>query len=306
MPLRCEGLYHDCCNTPGVSPGFGGLVASQAIVRDADYLNRGRQAHAGTLVANLWRYRSLLWFLILRNLRSQYKKSVFGYVWILLNPLLQVLVFSFVFATILQTPSQHGVSFTVFMLIGLIPWIFFSNSVMSATESITGAGSLVTMVYFPREILVTAAVLTRLVDLAAGLIILTAALIIEGLSVEPAALWILPTLMVQILFTLGLAYPLAALNLFFHDVRFLVGVGLNLWFFLSPIMYPSDIVPAEYAAIYDLNPIARLTNSYRWAILSGVAPPLDSLLWAAAISIIAIVIGYYIFKKMEPAFADNI
>jgi ABC-2 type transport system permease protein len=281
-------------------------VTSQAATREASPSQGSRQAHPGSLAVNLWRYRSLLWFLILRNLRSQYKKSVFGYAWILLNPLLQVLVFTFVFSTILQTPSQHGVSFTVFMLIGLIPWIFFSNSVMAATESITGAGSLVTMVYFPREVLVTAAVLTRVVDLGAGLVILTVALIVEGLPVQLATLWIVPTLLVQLLFTLGLAFPLAAFNLFFHDVRFLVGVGLHLWFFLSPIMYPSDIVPEQYAAIYDLNPIARLTNAYRWAVLSGVAPPLDSLIWAAGVSIIAIVIGYFLFKKMEPAFADNI
>jgi ABC-2 type transport system permease protein len=281
-------------------------VTSQAATSAVTPSQRSRQAHPGSLAVNLWRYRSLLWFLILRNLRSQYKKSVFGYAWILLNPLLQVLVFTFVFSTILQTPSQHGVSFTVFMLIGLIPWIFFSNSVMAATESVTSAGSLVTMVYFPREVLVTAAVLTRVVDLLAGLVILTVALIVEGLPVQLATLWILPTLFVQLMFTLGLAFPLAALNLFFHDVRFLVGVGLHLWFFLSPIMYPSDIVPEQYASLYDLNPIARLTNAYRWAVLSGVAPPLDSLIWAAGVSIIAIIIGYYLFKKMEPAFADNI
>jgi ABC-2 type transport system permease protein len=284
----------------------GGCLSSTQLTSIGSQRRIYGLGHPGLLAVNLWRYRNVLWYLILRNLRSQYKKSLFGYAWIFLNPLSQLLVFAFVFSTILKTPSQHNVSFTLFILVGLIPWIFLSNAVMSATDSITGGGSLVTMVYFPREVLTTAAVLTRVVDLAAGLVILAVALIVEGQSIGFSALWVLPALFVQILFTLGLAFPLAALNLFFHDVRFLVAVGLNLWFFLSPIMYPPDIVPEAYAPIYDLNPLARLVNTYRYAIFTGVAPPLDSLLVATAMSLFVISIGYYVFKKMEPAFADNV
>jgi len=260
----------------------------------------------GALFANLWRCRTILWYLIVRNLRSQYKQSALGYAWIFLNPLAQLLTLSFVFSAVLGTPSQKDVPFTLFAILGLVPWIYFSNSVMAATESISGAGSLVTMVYFPREVLTAAAVFSRLVDLAAGLVILLAAMIIAGQPVGWTALWVLPTLLVQTLFTLGLVFPIAALNLFFHDVRFLVGVLISLWFFVTPIMYPLEIVPEKYSLIYDLNPMSRLVASYRYAMFTGVSPPLDSLLVAGVMSVLAILIGYFLFRKMEPAFADNI
>jgi len=265
-----------------------------------------RTAHPGTMAANFWRFRYLLWYLVVRNLRIQYKQSIFGYAWVLLSPLFQLLVYSFVFSQVLNTPSQGGVPFLLFLLVGLIPWIFFSNSVAAATESISGGGALVTVVYFPREILTAASVLTRVIDLGAGLFLLVLVMLVEGEPLRWSALWMLPLLLVQVLFTLGLAFPLAALNLFFRDVRFLVAVGLNLWFFVTPVLYPVDIVPERYRFIYDLNPMSRLVSSYRWAMFTGVAPPVESILWSIAVSLAVLYVGYRLFKSMEPAFADNV
>lgn len=258
------------------------------------------------MAANFWRFRYLLWYLVLRNLRSQYKQSVFGYAWIVLSPLAQLLVYAFVFSLVLRTPSQGEVPFILFLLVGLIAWIFFSNCISAATDSISGGGSLVTVVYFPREILTAAAVLTRVVDLIAGLAILVLFMLWEGQPLNWSALWMLPLLFVQLLFSLGLAFPLAALNLFFRDVRFLVGVGLHLWFFVTPILYPVEIVPERYHLVYDLNPMSRLISSYRWAMFSGVAPPVESILWSIAIAVVVLFVGYRVFKKLEPAFADSI
>jgi len=265
-----------------------------------------RSTHPGTLAANFWRCRYLLWYLILRNLRVQYKQSIFGYAWVLLSPLFQLLVYSFVFSQVLNTPSQGGVPFLLFLLVGLIPWIFFSNSIAAATESISGAGALVSVVYFPREILTAAAVLTRVIDLAAGLFLFVVAMLIAGEPLRWSAVWMLPLLVVQVLFTLGLALPLAALNVFFRDVRFLVAVGLNLWFFVTPILYPVDVVPERYQFVYDLNPMSRLVSSYRWAMFAGVAPPIESILWSIAVSLAVLYVGYRLFKSMEPVFADNV
>jgi lipopolysaccharide transport system permease protein len=162
------------------------------------------------------------------------------------------------------------------------------------------------MVYFPREVLTASAVFARIVDLIAGVIILVVTMIIVGQPMTIHALWLFPFLLIQILFTLGVVFPLAALNLYFHDVRFLVGVALNLWFFLTPIMYPQELVPSKYAFVYNLNPMSRLINSYRWALFKDVSPPLDSFFFALLISIVAILLGYIMFKKMEHGFADNI
>jgi lipopolysaccharide transport system permease protein len=259
----------------------------------------------GALATNVWRHRELLWHLALRNLRSQYKQSMLGYAWILVSPAVYLLTFTFVFSTVLRTPSE-GVPFPLFLCVGLVPWLFFSGALLFATESISGAASLVTMVYFPREILTVSAVLVRVLDLAAGLVILVGLLAYHGYGLGPTAAWVPAIFLLHLLFTVGLSLPLAALNLFFHDVRFLVGVGLNLWFFLTPVMYPMEIVPARYLFLYDLNPNAWLVEMYRDALLHGKSPAAEDLVWCAGVALSTLAAGYYFFKRLEPGFADRI
>lgn len=264
----------------------------------------GVQDLAAYLVG-FWKRRDLLWHMTVRHLRGQYKQSVLGYAWAFVNPLSQMLILTFVFSTILRGGSE-GVPFPIFLFVGLLPWMFFSGAVSSATDSVVGAASLVTKVYFPREILPTAAVLTKLVDLAFGLLILAGLMVYYGDPPAWTSVWVPGLFLIHLIFTLGLAYPLAALNLFFHDVRFLVGVALTLWFYLTPILYPVDIVPSRYRFLYDLNPNSLFVNAYRRVILHGENPGLEKVLLGLAISLATFLIGYYLFKKMEPAFADHI
>src|SRR3990170_1358340 len=250
-----------------------------------------------------WRRRELLWHMTVRHLRGQYKQSVLGYAWAFLNPLSQMLIMSFVFSTILQIDSGYGVPYPMFLFVGLIPWIFFSSALSSGTDSVVNASSLVSKVYFPREVLPTAAVLTKLVDLGFGLIILGSLMVYYG---DPPALtsWWFPLLFaIHLLFTLGISYPLAALNLFFHDVRFLVGVALTLWFYLTPVIYPVDIVPDRYKIVFDLNPNSLFINAYRRVLLDGISPGLDRVLAGLAIAALTFLIGYFLFKRMESDFA---
>ncbi len=261
--------------------------------------------HVGTLVRNVWRYRELLWHLTVRNLRSQYKQSILGYGWILVNPAVQLLTLTFIFSTVLRTPSQ-GVPFPLFLCVGLIPWLFFATALMSVTDSVTGAANLVTSVYFPREILPVSAVLMRVLDLAAGLCVVFGLLLYYGYSIGWSATWLPVLCLAHFALGLGLGLPLAALNLFFHDVRFLVGVGLNVWFFLTPVMYPPEIVPESYRFLHHLNPNAWLIDAYRATLLDGASPSGDVLVWAAGTSLVILAAGYYAFKRMEPGFADSI
>lgn len=258
-----------------------------------------------TLAINVWRYRELLGHLTVRSIRAQYKQSFLGYIWLFANPLAQAFTLTFVFSTLLRTPSQ-GVSFPIFLFAGLLPWLFFANSVITATESVAGSANLVSSVYFPRELLVVAGVLSRLADLLAGCCIMVVLLLINGQSVETTALWMPLIFVFHFLFTVGVSLPLAALNLFFHDVRFLVGVGLNLWFFFSPVMYPTDIVPEKYRFIYDLNPLARFITSYRGYLFEGEGPAAANIMVGILMAVGTLAIGYFIFKKLEPAFADRI
>jgi ABC-type polysaccharide/polyol phosphate export permease len=252
-----------------------------------------------------WRRRDLLWHMTVRHLRGQYKQSVLGFAWAFVNPLSQMLILSFVFSKILRVSSE-GEPYPLFLFVGLVPWIFFSGAIGSATDAVVGASSLVTKVYFPREILPTAAVLTKLVDLFFGMLILAGMMIYYGDPPGATALWFPVIFSIQLIFTLGLSLPLAAMNLYFHDVRFLVGVALNLWFYLTPVLYPVDIIPEQYRWIYEINPMAIFIHAYRRVLLHGDAPALESMMVGLGISLIMFVIGYYAFKKLEPGFADSI
>ena len=259
----------------------------------------------GASLANFWRRRDLLWHMTVRHLRGQYKQSVLGFAWAFVNPLSQMIILSFVFSTLLRVPVGD-VPYPLFVLVGLLPWIFFSTALASATDSVVGAASLVTKVYFPREVLPTAAVFTKVVDLGFGLIVLAGLMVYYGDPPELTSWWIPVLFLIQMIFTLGLAYPLAALNLFFHDVRFLVGVVLTMWFYVTPVIYSVDYIPSKYHFLFDLNPNSLFINAYRRVLLHGESPGLDKVLLGLAIALLTFVIGYYLFKRMEPGFADRI
>ncbi len=252
----------------------------------------------------LYRRHELLWHMTVRHLRGQYKQSVLGYAWAFVNPFAFMLTLTFVFSTILRFESP-GVPYALFVMVGIIPWIFFSTSVSAATESVTGASSLVTKVYFPREILPMAAVFTKVVDLFFGLLILMGMMVYFGHAPTETVAWVPVLFVIHLLFIMGFSFPLAALNLYFHDVRFLVGVVLTLWFYLTPVIYPIDIVPERYGIIFDLNPNSLLINAYRRVVLMDTSPHLDSLLMGIVISGLTFLVGYYLFKKMERDFADS-
>jgi ABC-type polysaccharide/polyol phosphate export permease len=252
-----------------------------------------------------WRRRDLLWHMVIRHLRGQYKQSILGYAWAFVNPLSQMIILSFVMSTIIRVPTGDT-PYPLFLFVGLVPWIFFSGALSAGTDGVTNASSLVTKVYFPREVLPTAAVLTKLVDLTFGMLILGMLMVYYSDPPTVTALWFIPVFGIQLVFTLGLALPLSALNLYYHDVRFLVGVVLTLWFYLTPILYPADIVPEQYQWIFEINPMSLFTITYRRVILEGEVPDLDRVLVGLAIALATFLIGYWIFKKMERGFADSI
>ncbi len=259
-----------------------------------------------TQLAGFWTRRDLLWHMTVRHLRGQYKQSVLGYAWAFVNPLSQMVILSFVFSTILGAGSQNGVPFPLFLFVGLVPWLFFASALSSGTDAVVGASSLVTKVYFPREVLPTAAVLTKLVDLLFGMVILAMLMVYYGRAPEATSYWFPLLFAIHMLFTLGLTYPLAALNLYYHDVRFLVGVVLTLWFYLTPVLYPTSRVPPKYQWIYDINPNSVFIDAYRRVILYGDNPDFKKVLLGAVIAIGTFLLGYYIFKRMEAGFADSI
>ena len=257
--------------------------------------------------AILWQRRELLWSMTGRNIRSQYKQSILGYAWIFVNPLMQILVLTFVFSTILRI--GEGIipyPFPLFLFVALLPWMFFSNAVASATDSIVGSASLVTKVYFPREILVVSTVLSKVVDLLLGVLILLGLMIVYSEYPSWTMVWVPAIFAMQLLFTVGIALPLAALNLFFHDVRYLVGVVLLIWFYMTPVLYPVEIVPERYKIFFELNPLALVVNAYRRVLLDGTSLGIERFLVGMGAAILTFLVGYFLFKRMEAGFADRI
>ncbi len=240
-----------------------------------------------------------------QGLRSQYKQSLFGYAWLFVNPLTQLATLAFVFSIIFK-PQSHGHPFVIFLAVGLLPWNFFVSATLNAAESVVGSARIISSVHFPREFLVFSTVLVRLVDFGASLLILFVALVFYREHISWNAAWLPLIFFLQLLFTIGLALPLAALNLYFHDVRYLLGVLLNIWFFLTPIFYSTDAVPEKYRFLYQFNPLARFIGAYREALLDHGRPAASGLLLASLAALLSLSVGYYIFRRMEPWFADRV
>lgn len=252
-----------------------------------------------------WYHRELLWNLANREITQRYKQSVLGYAWVILNPLFQLVVMSFVFGSILKIPSL-GVPFIIFLSVALLPWNLFTMGITSSSSVLVANASLITKIYFPREILVYATIIAKMVDFAYSCIVLVLFLFIFHVPLTIYYLWIVPIFIIQLIFTTGLSLLVAAFNLFYRDIQYLLNLIILVWMYLTPIMYPVEIIPEKYRFIMSLNPMAVIINAYRQVILSGGAPNLTSLSVALATSLIIFAIGFATFKKLEGKFADYV
>ncbi|MFZ2206614.1 MAG: ABC transporter permease [Microgenomates group bacterium] len=260
------------------------------------------------LIKNLelfWDYRELLWNLANREITQRYKQSVLGYAWVILNPLFQLVVMSFVFGQILKVYSL-GVPFIIFLSVALLPWNLFAASLSSSTNVLIGNSSLITKIYFPREILVYSAIMAKTVDFLFSCLVLIVFLIIFQIPITSSIFWIPVIFLIQAIFMIGISLILSALNLFYRDIQYLLNLVLLLWMYLTPIMYPVEVIPAQYRFIFSLNPMAVIINAYRQVILAHAAPNLGSLGMAFIISLIVFFIGFFTFKKLEGQFADYV
>lgn len=261
-----------------------------------------------TEIKNIFKWHELLWQMVGREVKSRYKQSILGYAWVILNPLAQMLVMSFAFSIILRIPtnSASNIPYSIFLFVALLPWNLFSTSLIASTSSLVNAASLITKVYFPRSILVIAAILAKVVDFLFALIILIIYMIIYQIPITINILWVIPIFFIQQLFTIGVSLFLSASNLLYRDIQYLLTLIITLWFYITPVVYPADIVPERYKLIFQINPMAVIINAYRQTILGNGAPNYISLFIALTVSIITLLLGLSYFKSREKIFADNI
>jgi lipopolysaccharide transport system permease protein len=248
-------------------------------------------------------YRELLGQLTAREIKQRYKQSVLGYAWVILNPFFQMLVMAFVFSIIMRIPDL-GVPYPIYLYAGLLPWTLFSNSLISSSNSLVDNAGLLTKIYFPREIFILSTILAKMVDFALACTIFIAFMFYYQIPVTWNIFWVIPIFLIQQLFTYAIALFLAAANLFYRDIQYLLGLILLIWMYLTPVIYATEFFPAKYQWIFKLNPMAVIINAYRQAILAGGIPNLQSLGLALLLSLGLLAITYKFFKKAEGVFAD--
>tara|TARA_B100000029_G_scaffold498207_1_gene566718 strand:+ start:486 stop:1322 length:837 start_codon:yes stop_codon:yes gene_type:complete len=261
----------------------------------------------------------LLLNLTLRDLRSKYKRSVLGWTWSVLNPLVAVVVYSAVFSIFLRIEPSVGDpsgldSYAVFLLVTLLPWQFHVTSLTEANRSITANSSLITKIFFPRWVLPTSAVLARFLTLIVEMFVLLVLIALwEG---HIAFQWIpvVAALMIlQLLFTIGLALIISAANVYFRDIQHFLMVALQPWMFLTPILYPLNLVPTDkeflgvsYRTLYQLNPMVSWAKAYRNVLYDLRFPSLERWLAILAATFIVLYLGFKIFNRLEPRMAEEV
>lgn len=288
------------------------FIAMPATVRVAPSSNRDAVALGGSTFQELRDQRELLWNLTLRELRSKYKRSALGWFWSLLNPLSSIIIYSVVFGRLFEMPAPIGnpsglTSFTLWLTCGLLPWNFHATAIGAGTGSIVGNAGLVKKVYFPREYLVASTVLSWLVSFLIEMTVLTVAFFFWGhVAVQWLPLVFLVAL-VQTLFSFGLALALSALNVFFRDIQHLIGIVLQVWFYLTPIVYAMDAqIPAAWRGIYKVNPMVHYVTVYRNLLFDGRLPGLQSCAFLAVSAVVSLGGGLLIFRRLEPRLVEEL
>jgi lipopolysaccharide transport system permease protein len=257
-------------------------------------------------VGELWHFRELLYFLAWRDIVVRYKQTALGVAWAVLQPVLGMLLFTFVFGHVAKV-SSGGVPYALFSYVALVPWFFVSTAVQLASSSLTVNPQLITKVYFPRLFLVMAPIVAGLVDLALASLVLVGLVAYFGVAPDPIGVVALaPSLLLSIVTAIGVGAWLAALNVRYRDVRFVVPFLLQLWLFATPVVYSTASLGEPWKTLYALNPMAGVIDCFRWAFAAGPAPGAAALALSAVAGVVLLLGGLYYFHRTEKHFADVI
>jgi lipopolysaccharide transport system permease protein len=257
----------------------------------------------------------LLWNLTLRELRGKYKRSTLGHLWSIVNPLATIAIYTVVFGTFMKFSPEPGrpsgnTMFVFYLCTGLLPWTFLSNALMGGASSITGNESLVKKVFFPRSVLPAASTLALLASFAIEMAVLGVVFLLFGYMVLPWVPLVVVVMLLQTVFVLGLALMVSAANAYFRDVQHFLAIGLNVWFYMTPIIYPARVV-VETSSIATtvflrLNPMTRFVDVYRALLWDMRFPTPMQWLTVCIISFGTLLVGALAFQRLEPRLAEEL
>ena len=287
-----------------VSAGLKPEVGPRREIHEPVVVIEARHGWRELGLAELWSHRELLYFFTWRDLKVRYKQTVFGAAWAVLQPVLLMLVFS---ASLGRLPGvgPAGIPYPLFAMAGLVPWTLFASSLAGASNSLVSSEAIITKVYFPRLLLPFASVGSFLLDFAISLGALAVVMLYFGAAPSLAIVW-LPALTVMAVVTaLGVGTFLAAVNVRYRDVKYVVPFLVQLWMFASPVVYTSTLIPAKWQVIYALNPMTGVVEGFRWALVGGPRP--DDLILVSAVASLLVLLGSLVyFRRVERTFADVI
>jgi lipopolysaccharide transport system permease protein len=249
-----------------------------------------------SLAKKTYRYRELILNFVIRDLKSRYKGSVLGYVWTLLDPLLMMLVYVLIFSVVVRIKVAN---YPIFILTGIIPWLFFSNSITRAMSSLRENASLMMKIYFPREVFPISQVTSGIIEFALMLLILIPFLFLYHVPLGWRLLALPGILIVQILLVVGVSLVLSILVAYLKDVANFMTAFLRIWFYMTPILYPVTMVPVKYQFFFFLNPMTIIVCLYRWAILGAEIPDVGMIAIGILLSLLFFIVGVWFFSINE-------
>ena len=251
----------------------------------------------------LYHYRELLKTNIQKEIRGKYKGSFLGVIWSFLNPLLMVLVYAIVFPYIMRVQQEN---YLIYLITGIIPWIFFTTVITSGCNCVWINGGIIKKVYFPRAILPISVVGAALINFFISCIIILIFVLLGNVGLSFYLLWLPVIAIIQSIFSLGLLFILSAINVYIRDIEYIVAFFTNLLFYGTPIIYSMDMLPDKFKMVMKFNPMAHFINAYRNIFYYKTNPDLISLVFIFCFSIIALLIGYSIFNRLEKGFAEEV
>ena len=253
----------------------------------------------------VWQYRELLYFFVWRDVKVRYKQTVIGVLWVVLQPLMTMGVFTIFFGRLAKLPSE-GLPYPVFYFAALVPWAYFATALANCTNIVVANQHLITKVYFPRLVLPLAAVCSGLLDFVIGLVVMITLALVFGIHVT-ATVTLLPFFLILALLTaLGVGLWTSALNALYRDVASVIPFIIQFWMLASPVAYPSSLVPARWRWLYGLNPMVGVIDGFRWALTARGQPPGAQMVASTAMVAVVLVGGLFFFQRIESTVADRV
>lgn len=253
----------------------------------------------------IWLYRELVYFLTWRDLKVRYKQTALGAGWAILQPVLSMVVFSIFFGGLLNVPSE-GVPYPIFSYAALLPWGVFAKALNDTGRSLVSNRAMLTKIYFPRMVIPLASVFSSIADFLIAFVVMLVLMFYYQMA-PTSNVWTLPLfLLLAVITALGVGLWLSAMNVLYRDIGYMIPYITQLWFYLTPIVYPASKVPEQWQFIYALNPMVGVVEGFRWALLGTTGAPNPLVFVSAFIALVIFITGMFYFRRMERTFADMV